>query len=158
MTAPSFENYIVVGYTTQEHLLVDLDSCSWIEVQGLARIIMRNYPYAGDCLIVESSENRYHLVFDDFMPWNTIVSVVEVMAFLGIVEAKYANVRTFRRDITLRVSEKIGEQRTHPVPKPKLILQTVHNCDGFNGIQRYLDVLKPFNPTPYVLIDKEVIE
>jgi len=138
--------------------LLDLDNCSWVKVQGLARIIMKHYPQAGDCLIVESSENRYHLIFNNRLSWDTIVNVVEVLAVLGIVEAKYVKVRTFRRDITLRVSEKIGEQRTHPLPQPKLILQTVHNSDGFNGIQLYLNVLKPFNPTPYDLISKEVIE
>src|SRR5216684_1665542 len=121
MTAPSGKNLIVVGYTTQEHLLVDLDICTWVKVQGVAKQMCKSYPELGDVLIVESSPVHYHLVFDDRITWRYIVSTIETLYDLGLVEENYRQVRTFRRDLTLRVSDKTGQQRYHAVPNPKLI-------------------------------------
>src|SRR5258708_8197588 len=154
MTAPSDSNKIVVGYTTQTHLLVDLDNCSWVKAQAAAKLIMHSYRMVGDCLIVESSPAHYHLVFDDRLEWDTIVHIIEVIADLQLVQENFRQVRTFRRDITLRVSDKIGAVRYHAIPQPKLILQTGHMCDGFHGIRQYLDILNAFNPVPYDLIPK----
>ena len=157
MTAPSDTNKLVVGYTTQTHLLVDLDNCSWAKAQGAAKMIMRSYPFVGDMLIVESSPSHYHLVGDNFLRWDQIVNVVESIADLQLVDENYRLAREFRRDLTLRVSDKIGAVRYHAVPQPKLIIQTGFPVSPWKGIQRYLDVLNAFNPTPYDLIPKEVI-
>ncbi len=157
MTAPAPKNLIVVGYTTQEHLLVDLDKCSWLKAQAVAKMIMRQWPVVGDCLIVRSSPFHFHLVFDNQLDWDTIVRIIETLADLGIVEEKYRQVRHFRRDLTLRVSDKIGEQRNYPVPQPKLILQHRGSDSRYKGIQRYLQILAAFTEAEYDLIPKEVI-
>jgi len=157
MTAPSDSNKIVVGYTTQEHLLVDLDGCSWVKVQALASMICKAWPILGDVLIVESSPAHYHLIFDNRVTWDTIVRVIETLYDLGVVEENYRQVRNFRRDLTLRVSDKIGTMRYHEVPNPKLILQTRHDYKQAVGIRRYLDMLNAFNPISYYSIPKEVI-
>jgi len=157
MTAPSDANKLVVGYTTQTHLLVDLDVCSWPKAQAVAKMIMRARPQLGDCLIVESSPAHYHLVFDDFATWKAIVYQIETLADLQIVQENFRQVRQFRRDLTLRVSDKIGAVKYHPVPQPRLIFQQVHRCNNHDGIKQYLGVLNAFNPTPYELIPKEVI-
>ena len=156
MTTPA--NYIVVGYTTSDHLLIDLDLCGWLKAQKIARQIMQDYPDVGDCLIAESSPHHYHLVYDDGLTWGRIVHIIETLAELQIVEDKYLSVRKFRRDLTLRVSEKTGAVRYHPAPRPRLIIQSCHKCNQRKGIRAYLNVLRAFAEANYDRIPKEVLD
>ena len=141
----SFDNFLVVGYTTQDHLLVDLDNCSEYKAFILATKIISEYPFLGDCLIVESSEAHYHLIFDDYVSWERLVKIIEILADLGIVQKNYAQVRTFRRDLTLRISDKKGEDRYRPPPKPICEIKVNHTCNGHYGIGKYLYYLRMFN-------------
>lgn len=136
---------LVVGYTTQEHLLVDLDSCSLFKACKIARMIQADYPDVGDCLVVKSSSNNFHLVFDDRLEWETIVRIIDVLAALNIVEKNYRDVRNFRRDLTLRVSEKRAVDGIRPVPEPVVMLFCRHSCDDSRCIEKYLNVLEAFN-------------
>jgi hypothetical protein len=137
-------NFLVVGYTCQDHLLIDLDGCSLYKADRIARMIREEWPWVGMCLVVESSPMHHHLVYDSKLPWGMITSIVQTLAALGVVEKNYAQVRTFRRDLTLRVSDKHGVERYRPVPKPLYLI-------GYNlvsgqpyGVRRYLQTLQAF--------------
>ena len=138
-------NFLVVGYTTQDHLLVDLDNCSIFKAEILVNKIQDEYPFLGDALLVRSSDQHYHVVFDDFVRWETLVRIIEVMADLGIVQKNYAQVRTFRRDLTLRISDKKGEDRIRPPPEVIEIMTVPHKCNDHNGIAKYLYHLRFFS-------------
>lgn len=148
-------NFLVVGYTTQDHLLVDLDNCSEDKARIIANKILDEYPYLGDCLLVKSSDGHYHLIFDDLVKWETLVRIIEVLADLGIVQKNYAQVRTFRRDLTLRISEKQGVDRYRPPPQPIEIIRVSHDCNRHYGITKYVYYLRMFNKDAYV--DSETI-
>lgn len=57
---------LICGYTTKEHLLVDLDNCSLRKALCIAKMIMKDYPDVGDCLVVQCAEDSHHLIFFQF--------------------------------------------------------------------------------------------
>lgn len=140
-----YKSNLIVGYTTQDHLLLDLDHTSLFKAVKIAKMIQKEYPDVGDCLVVESSKDHYHLVFDDVLEWEQIVRIISTLAALNIVEKNYRDVRNFRRDLTLRVSEKHTALNTRPVPEPVLLICCNHSCDRAGKIEQYLNVLSCFN-------------
>ena len=89
---------LVCGYTCQDHLLVDLDACSLWQAARIAIITRQEYPQVGDCLIVQSSEHHYHLIFDAKLEWEKIHDIVMTMGALGIVEKNFSMVRELRHE------------------------------------------------------------
>lgn len=151
-------DFLVVGYTTQDHLLIDLDNSSEFIAKQITKDIQDEYPFVGDALLVRSSDKHHHVVFDDFVPWTRLVRIIEVLADLGIVQKNYAQVRTFRRDLTLRISDKKGEDRYRPVPNVLCEILCSHDCNHHYGISKYLYYLRMFSPNQYVTnwIDRTV--
>lgn len=138
------ESKLVVGYTTQDHLLVDLDDCSFFKAARIAKIIGRTWPDVGDCLVVESSPSHFHLIYDDIMEWEQIVRIIDTLAKLNIVEKNYRDVRNFRRDLTLRVSEKRAVDGVRQSPRLRALLKLEHNCNEGDRILEYMCILTTF--------------
>lgn len=134
----------MVGYTTQEHLLVDLDKMSEARAYLVAKMITSEFRELGSCLIVKSSDFHYHLIYDVYHKWDHIVYIVKLLADVGLVQKNYAQVRTFRRDLTLRVSPKKGEDYYRPAPEPILILLNPQPELDEGGIGKYLNMLSMF--------------
>ncbi len=83
-------------------------------------------------------------MYDLRMTWPRIVKIIETLAALGIVERNYLSVRSFRRDLTLRVSPKHGVDRNREAPEPVCFVG-VHAYDKpVYGIPRYLRLLGIF--------------
>lgn len=143
------QSNLVCGYTCQDHLLVDLDDCNFRKAKRLTLMIMREYPDLGDVLIVRSSDAHYHLIFGSIVSWERLIQVIETLAVLGIVQKAYAQVRTFRRDLTLRISGKNGEDKIRPVPEPVRFITRWNNEKERAGIERYMWTLKAFRDCPY---------
>jgi hypothetical protein len=139
------ESGLVVGYTTQDHLLIDLDNSSLWKARIIAKEIMAEWPYVGDCLIVESSDKNHHLIFDNKMPWFQISHIIMTLAGLDIVELNFAWVRELRHDLTLRISPKHYISRVSPAPRIRgyLINKWFVDCPQY-GIQKYLSALQAF--------------
>lgn len=135
---------LVVGYTCQDHLLLDLDNIDYWRVERIAKMIQREWPKVGACAVVRSSRDHYHLVYDSRLSWDEIVHIIQTLAALSIVQKEYAYVRTFRRDLTLRVSEKRGVDRLRPVPEPMALLVPPAATSASYGIIRYLRLLNNF--------------
>jgi hypothetical protein len=132
------ESKVVMGYTTQRHLLVDLDNVNLDEAIFIAKEIRRTWPMVGGALVVESSPHHYHLVFDNYVDWAVIEDIIEALADIGVVEKNYAWIRTFRRDLTLRVSDKKGADYYRPAPTPVAEVET----EGFRaGVPDYLNLV-----------------
>ena len=144
MTSTNSSN-LVVGYTTQDHLLLDLDNVSLWKATKIALMIEKDYPETGMGLIVRSSPNHYHMIFDNKMPWPWIVQIIETLCDLGIIEKNYAFVRTFRRDLTLRISDKKGVDRHRPTPSPVRFIDYWGYEEPRYGITKYLRMLGMFN-------------
>lgn len=141
----AFDSCLVVGYTTQDHLLVDLDRCSYSRAKSIAITIMTEWTELGSVLLVRSSPLHYHLIFDKRVAWERLVHIIEVLADIGYVQKNYAQVRTFRRDLTLRISEKKGVDRLRPVPEPICIIHHSYTDVPSHGIRAYCHYLQIFN-------------
>lgn len=143
-------SFLVVGYTCQDHLLVDLDNSYEFIAKQIAIDIQHEWPFLGDCLLVRSSDKHHHLIFDNFVQWETLVRIIEILADLGIVQKNYAQVRTFRRDLTLRISDKKGEDRYRPPPEIVCEIINGYPSNDHYGITKYIYYLRMFNPDQHV--------
>jgi hypothetical protein len=130
---------MIIGYTTRRHLLLDLDDTSLEKARRLAYLIINEWPEVGDCLILRTSDNplnvslryswnnwpwisvtrpSYHLVFDNCIGYNKACKICETLAGLNVLERDYLRIRTFRGDMTLRVSEAALSTGAKPAPEP----------------------------------------
>lgn len=151
----------IIGYTTKEHLILDLDKThSLWATERLVRMIQNEYPDLGDCLISQSSYDGYHCIFDNKITWKRIMHVSRTLTGLNIVNRNFTKVRSFREDLTLRVSSIDRGMEKSEAPKPKLILlesepeinaisdyQTLYSEKAdvsFSGIFEYLTCLSAF--------------
>lgn len=135
----TFKPHWVIGYTDRNHLMLDIDNCSYTKVLWLVKMLQVTYPKVGDCLIMESSHtkhrievrytirhkpyqkswhNSYHLIFDNRIGYNCCVRIIELLAGLGILERSFLYMRHFRGDITMRVSPTVMSYGVKSIPKP----------------------------------------
>lgn len=158
---PENAERLICGYTTREHLILDLDtSHSLAATIGLVRMIQHEFPDVGDCLICQSSWKGYHCIFDDKISWSRILQISSTLAGLQIVNRNYIKIRKFREDLTLRVSSIDRGEKKSEAPKPVIIIlaNRTFPCASlpvievyreksdvsFSGISEYLEVLSGF--------------
>ena len=137
---------LVCGYSTQDHLLVDLDNCSLWQAEQIAKMIIQEWQTVGDCLVVESSSNHYHLVYDSALNWQQIYDITQTLGTLGIVEKNFMWVRELRHDLTLRISPKKYRDKTSPTPLPVMLIGE-NEPEKSYGIHKYLRCLEAFMNT-----------
>ena len=58
LECPINDKKLIIGYTTREHLILDLDNTSLIKVIDLACKLMYDYPEIGKCQIMQSSQEK----------------------------------------------------------------------------------------------------
>jgi hypothetical protein len=122
----SFKPSWNIGYTTKDHLCIDLDNTSFFKVYNLVKMIMSEYPNVGDCLILSSSyqkqvlkwnyppcqnmmlkvkRDNFHVIFDNFIGYEMCCKIIENLAYLGVINEQYIRIREMRNDMTIRVSK-----------------------------------------------------
>ena len=164
---PEKAERLIVGYSTRQHLLLDLDkSHSTHSTIRLIKMIQKDWPCVGDCLISESSWDGFHCIFDDKLSWFKIMEICRVLQGLKILNRDYIKVRTFREDLTVRVSSIDRGEEKSEAPIPKIMLLSPDSPDkpqtltcsemiqdyldgthvGFSGICDYLLALSAFRP------------
>jgi hypothetical protein len=134
---------LILGYSSQNQLLLDLDNCSVKKAIWLARMIQQEWPEVGDCLVVHCGADSHHLVFSNRLSWSKISKILSVLCGLGILEKDYMKIRRFRKDLTLRVSPKQEENKFKPTPLPVAYLHGNNKSEN-NLINNYLAVLEYF--------------
>jgi hypothetical protein len=167
----------IVGYTTRDHLILDLDkSDSLFITEKLVRLMQANYPDIGDCLISESSLDGFHCIFDNRLSWRRIMHISRTLTSLFIVNRNFVKVRKFREDLTLRITSiDRGEEKSEaPIPKMLVSYPTWHKwtpegCEPlesmmihdimqhlkqsrFSGILNYLECLSAFRDLDPLLV------
>ena len=151
-----------IGYTTRRHLLLDLDKTTLTKAAALVRLIIRDYPEVGDCLILRSSEgdgristkhdnyqrpyhkldgDSFHLVFSGDIGYNKCCRIIEALAGCYILNKDYVKLREFRGDMTLRISpQHLSTGKIKPAPVCVAgVLNKKYRGDG-EGIADYLRV------------------
>lgn len=151
----------ICGYTTKEHLILDLDKThSLWATEKLVHMIQSEYPDVGDCLISQSSYDGYHCIFDNKISWQRIMHISQTLTSLDIVNRNFTKVRSFREDLTLRISSIDRGMEKSEAPKPVKYIVTygsnfrdddvvslneIHReACKFSGIFEYLTCLSAF--------------
>ena len=154
------EPNFIIGYTTRTHLLLDLDDTSLEKAGRLADLIIREWPEVGDCLVVASSTVKlnvrvryswnnhpwmsrespnYHLIFNNRVGYNKCCKICETLAELGVLNKDYAKIRTFRGDMTLRVShQNLSTGAVKPPPEPVELVFNMSSKMRDGKINEYL--------------------
>ena len=143
----------IIGYTTRDHLCVDLDNTSINKVFCLVKMIMRDFPYVGNAVVVESSSRRlfvkwnyppcsnplvrssrsnFHAVFDNWISYEESCHIIETLARLDVINTEYIRIREMRNDMTLRVSKSVLMDATKlpPIPLVFVINPWISRHDG----------------------------
>jgi hypothetical protein len=143
---------MIFGYTTRRHLLLDLDNKSLKQAIFITKSVTNTYDL-GDALILISSQKEedfgiryiqnevqlyhirpysFHVVFDKYKDWQYLQKVISTLAELGVVEESFNEVRTWRGDLTLRISPKLPKVPFSPVP-----VYYVYSSDNYHGRGNY---------------------
>ena len=151
---------LIIGYTTRRHLLLDLDRTTLTKVPMLTRMIRAQWPEVGDALIMRSSEgsgridlkydnyhrpyhkldgDSYHLIFDNTIGYNKCCRIIEALAGVHILNRDYVKLRTFRGDMTLRVSPQVLASGVKPAPVAIVGIKNEQSRGSGDGIAQYLD-------------------
>lgn len=149
-----------IGYTTREHLCIDLDNTSKRKVFGLVELIMQYYPCVGHCLILKSSSpsfkyvvkyvhgegikmlttrHNFHVIFDNIIGYDECCHIIETLAHLGVINEEYIRIRRFRNDMTVRVSKTVLLDTVKEAPTPVAYVQNGMEKKRGEGIDRYLN-------------------
>ena len=147
-----------IGYTTRNHLCIDLDNASYYKVRSLVNLLMCSYPEIGDCIIMQSStvnqierwiypvqqqprkqvkRDNYHVIFNNFLLYETCCRIIETLAFLGVLNEEYIRIREMRNDMTLRVSKTVCVEYTKPKPVFIEYIQNRKSNNRGQGIYLY---------------------
>lgn len=108
----------ILGYTDTETVMLDLDNASLDGVRYWAFRAMRQFRLQG-FVILKSSENRYHVVFDRKVSWSgnmRIVAWVSLHSRNPMLE-KWFIMQCIKEESTLRVSPKMHK------PSPKVVFR-----------------------------------
>jgi len=151
-----------VGYTTSEHLLLDLDDTSLYKVTRLIQILQQSYPELGNALIMHSSTRKaqstlrinrhgipkevlrresYHVVFNNRVTYARCCEVTNTLVDLNILEPEYRVVRAKRGDMTIRVSPMLLSKGIKPEPKPYRTILSPYSGRQHGMIKQYLAFL-----------------
>jgi hypothetical protein len=132
----------VAGYSTHDHLILDLDgSKSTSKAVRLVRLIQAEYPDVGSCLICESSAGKHHAIFNGRLPWSRVLHICRALAGLGALDKNFIKIRSFREDLTLRVSPVARSLGYYEAPVPVAFVRSEGAHTGFSGIDCYLKAL-----------------
>lgn len=159
------KNWLIVGHTTRDHLLLDLDDSSLTKVCGLVKRVMESYPEVGDALILLSSPGKldiqthyydglprfsvkresYHVVFSGRIGYNKCCEICSALASVNILERSYIRCRYFRGDMTLRVSQSELSTGTKPVPVAVCGIKNKGYDGSGDGIEDYLSLCRAWS-------------
>ena len=152
---------LIVGYTTREHLLLDLDNTTLHKVLGLVRLIIHSYPYVGNALIVLSSMQEkdypirisrhgiprknfrkacFHVIFDNVIGYNRCVKIIQTMVNLNVLAHVFTRIRSFRGDMTIRISPLVFSDSIKEQPQPLIYMFNKHTDHRNYKVLDYLSL------------------
>lgn len=114
LTEPWTPSKPILGYTDTETVKRDFDETSHHGVKQWSLKIRKQF-HLGGFVLLKSSNNHYHAVFDRMVSW---VENLEIMAWTALLThelspLKYFQMQCIKRSATLRVSTK----REKPSPR-----------------------------------------
>jgi len=102
---------IYIGFTTSAGLIIDLDDMNLPKVTRIVDKLYQTHDLEG-YLIIESSPNHYHVIFNKYLEWNKITYILFNFVKNSVIGWSINQMR--RGDLTLRISTNKGH-------KPKIL-------------------------------------
>jgi len=109
----------VKGISDNHTIMVDLDNMSFRNVKSLAELACRHFKLGG-FIILKSSPNHYHVVFDRPMRfWSDVFRVISWIAIISNNPNvwKWICMQAIKKACTLRVNEKPIKNGVKPKPR-----------------------------------------
>lgn len=105
-----------IGFTDDETVMLDFDNTSFKDVRYWAHETMKRFKLGG-FLILKSSENNYHIVFNRRVDWSENMSIVAsaTLACGNPRMTKWFLLQCRKREPTLRVGPKGNK------PSPRIV-------------------------------------
>ena len=119
-----------IGFNTDRGLMLDLDNMKFRKALQIAETLLKRHKLEG-FLLIKSSKKNYHVVFNRYLSWKTITTIL----FSMYECVRYAVFQMKEGQLTLRISKKNGKD------KPK-ILRQVGKTDKL--IKDYLEIYEDF--------------
>ena len=106
----------ILGFTDDETVMLDFDDTPFKKVKYWAQIAMNHFGLGG-FLILKSSENHYHVVFNRRVNWAENMSIVAWVSLQSNNQnmLRYLRMQCIKKASTLRVGPK-GEK-----PSPRIV-------------------------------------
>lgn len=121
---------VVLGFTSDNYLMLDCDSQIEPDVIWFAKAYAKEYGL-GSALVMKSSEGNYFIIFGKRVSWEEVKWHVGEAYRLGMVNEEFADVRQFGT-VTIRVNAK-NKEKPHPT-----IVAYFDNGDD-TGIWEFID-------------------
>jgi hypothetical protein len=108
----------IIGFTDTETVMLDFDNTSFKDVKYWALRTMKWFNLEG-FIILQSSENHYHVVFNREVSWSENMRIVAWVALLSNnpMIQRWFLMQCIKQGSTLRVSPKVGK------PSPKIVFR-----------------------------------
>jgi hypothetical protein len=123
-----------LGFTDDETVMLDFDDTQFKKVKYWSQVAMKHFELGG-FLILKSSENHYHVVFNRKVDWAENMSIVAWVSLQSNNQnmLRYLRMQCIKKASTLRVGPK-GEK-----PSPRIVYRE-GNEDA--QIKEYLETRK----------------
>lgn len=152
-----------IGYTTKEHLCIDLDDISQYNAENLAKLLMQDKPEIGSCLVLRSSQKQlkerwiypvndtmkkyvnrdsYHLIFNGLISYEESCKIIENLAHLNVIDEAYIRIREMRNDMTIRTSSTPLTSKTKSKPVIVAYIRNPYDNTQKGGIYRFMRLYK----------------
>ena len=127
----------ILGYTDTETVMLDFDHMPLENVKYWAKRTMRYFKLGG-FLILESSENCYHVVFNRMVMWSENMSIVASVTLLSHNRGlrRWQLMQCRKQSSTLRVSPKGSK------PSPRIVYREGSEDKQIVGFLRYRRMIK----------------
>lgn len=129
------EEYIL-GYTDRETVKLDLDDVDYYRVKSVARWLCRRFNLGG-FIILRSSENNYHVVFNGTVTWEENIKIVGYASwmlanyFTNHKLMGWAIMQMIKGSSTLRISTKFKK------PRPRIIYKEGKQANEIKKFREY---------------------
>ena len=170
-------DYIVSGYSSRHHLLLDLDNTTPYKAIKLTEWILSKWKDLHACLLMISSTQddigifymvrdgnvlphvsvrrwNIHAIFDGWQSTKQVRRRMTTLSDIGVISKVYHDISKFRNSMTLRISSKLAEDRYRPVPA---YLTYLGNPEPQGGIAEYLVQWQTFANLPDEILNNPIL-
>ncbi|MCW4040726.1 MAG: hypothetical protein NWE83_08255 [Candidatus Bathyarchaeota archaeon] len=132
-----------LGCTDDETVMLDFDNTSFADVLVYAQPALKHFRLQG-FIILESSDENYHVVFDRKVSWSENIQIVAWVSLIAQHDGllKWFRMQRIKQSSTLRVSAK------HDKPMPRIVARVSEQHQQLASFMEYRAFLQTIDFEP----------